>query len=84
MPETLGLTNSSLSCAARPKSSSPAARHDHFRWDGIHIVGKSEIGRTTLQVLCMNSDEQLELRMTGESPKPLLLSQQIRNTRMEE
>lgn len=27
---------------------------------------KSDIGRTTIRVLCMNSDEQLELRMAGE------------------
>jgi len=39
---------------------------DHFRWEGIHIVGQTEIGRTTIHVLCMNSDEQLELRMAGE------------------
>ncbi len=39
---------------------------DHFRWDGIHAVGQTEIGRTTIRVLCMNSDEHLELRMTGE------------------
>lgn len=39
---------------------------DHFRWDGLHIIGQTEIGRTTVRVLCMNSDEQLELRMAGE------------------
>lgn len=39
---------------------------EHFRWDGIHIVGKSAVGRTTIRVLCMNSDEQLELRMSGD------------------
>lgn len=39
---------------------------DHFRWDGIQIVGISAVGRTTIRVLCMNSDEQLELRMAGE------------------
>lgn len=39
--------------------------HDHFRWEGIHLVGKTAVGRTTIQVLCMNSDEQLELRMAG-------------------
>lgn len=40
--------------------------HDHFHWDGLHIVGESDIGRTTVRVLCMNRDEQLELRMAGE------------------
>ena len=39
---------------------------DHFRWEGIHIVGQTAAGRTTIRVLCMNSDEQLELRMAGE------------------
>ena len=39
---------------------------DHFCREGIHIVGQTEIGRTTIRVLCMNSDEQLELRMAGE------------------
>lgn len=38
---------------------------DHFEWDGIHIVGKTPEGRATIRVLCMNSDEQLELRMAG-------------------
>lgn len=39
---------------------------DHFRWERIHIVGQTEVGRTTIRVLCLNSDEQLELRMAGE------------------
>ena len=39
---------------------------DHFLWEGLHIVGKSNVSRTTIRVLCMNSDEQLELRMAGE------------------
>ena len=42
---------------------------DHFHWDGLNIVGESDIGRTTIRVLCMNSDEQLELRMAGEFPE---------------
>ena len=28
---------------------------DHFRWEGIHIVGQTEVGRTTIRVLSMNS-----------------------------
>lgn len=35
---------------------------DHFAWEGIHIMGKTAIGRTTVQVLNMNSDEQLDFR----------------------
>ena len=41
-------------------------REDHFHWEGIIVVGRSDVGRTTLRVLCMNCDEQLELRMVGE------------------
>jgi len=37
---------------------------DHFKWLGIYIVGKTDVGRTTVKVLDMNSNEQLELRMT--------------------
>lgn len=35
---------------------------NHFEWRGIHIVGKTAIGRATVQVLNMNSDDQLALR----------------------
>lgn len=35
---------------------------DHFAWRGIYIVGKTPIGRTTIRVLRMNSDDQLALR----------------------
>ena len=35
---------------------------DHFAWQGIHIAGKTAVGRTTVQVLQMNSDDQLSLR----------------------
>jgi 5-methylcytosine-specific restriction endonuclease McrA len=34
---------------------------EHFKWQGIYIVGKTTIGRTTIRVLKMNSDEQLAL-----------------------
>ena len=37
----------------------------HFAWDGITIVGRTAIGRTTVRVLEMNSDDQLELRSSG-------------------
>ncbi|MFN0126249.1 MAG: HNH endonuclease [Verrucomicrobiales bacterium] len=35
---------------------------DHFEWVGTHILGKTAIGRTTVQVLQMNSEDQLALR----------------------
>lgn len=36
--------------------------NEHFVWDGIHIVGKTATGRTTVQILDMNSDDQIALR----------------------
>ena len=36
---------------------------DHFRWDGVLLTGKTATGRTTLHVLQMNSDEQVQLRL---------------------
>ena len=35
---------------------------DHFAWDGILIVGKTAVGRTTVVVLQLNAEEQLQLR----------------------
>jgi 5-methylcytosine-specific restriction endonuclease McrA len=35
---------------------------DHFEWRGIRIVGKSAVGRTTVRVLHLNSEDQLALR----------------------
>lgn len=35
---------------------------EHFEWDELYIVGRTAIGRTTVRVLCMNSDEQLDWR----------------------
>jgi len=35
---------------------------EHFAWHGNQIVGKSAIGRTTVRVLQMNSEDQLALR----------------------
>lgn len=36
---------------------------DHFEWKGIRIAGKTAAGRTTVQVLNMNSADQLDLRL---------------------
>ena len=35
---------------------------EHFLWQGNQIVGRSAIGRTTVRVLQMNSEDQLALR----------------------
>ncbi len=37
---------------------------DHFRRVGTYIMGTTPVGRTTVEVLRMNSDEQVQLRMT--------------------
>ena len=36
---------------------------DHFRWDGIFIVGLSDVGRTTARVLDLNSEDRLVSRI---------------------
>jgi 5-methylcytosine-specific restriction endonuclease McrA len=35
---------------------------DHFVWRGIYVAGKTGVGRTTVRVLNMNSEDQLALR----------------------
>ena len=35
---------------------------EHFEWQGVFIVGQTAIGRTTVQVLNLNSDDQRQLR----------------------
>lgn len=35
---------------------------EHFEWQGIYLAGRTSIGRATIQVLNINSDEQLALR----------------------
>lgn len=37
---------------------------EHFEWVGAEIVGKTACGRTTVQVLDMNSEEQVGLRLS--------------------
>lgn len=41
---------------------------DHFEWRGIFLVGKTAVGRTTTDVLRMNSEEQLQLRAALRHP----------------
>ena len=36
---------------------------DHFAWDGVVIVGLTEVGQTTIRVLDMNADERLQVRL---------------------
>jgi HNH endonuclease len=35
----------------------------HFGWDGHFLVGKTAIGRTTIDVLAMNDDQMIDLRL---------------------
>ena len=38
------------------------AWENHFAWDGIYLVSSTPVGRTTIRVLNMNSEDQLALR----------------------
>ena len=42
----------------------PRRQHwdEHFELQGVYLVGKTAIGRTTIRVLDMNSDDQIALR----------------------
>ena len=35
---------------------------EHFEWQGIYLEGKTAVGRTTIRVLHINSEDQLALR----------------------
>jgi len=47
--------------AARCQRISPW-RATNFRADGVIVLGRTAIGRTTVRVLDMNSDDQVQLR----------------------
>jgi hypothetical protein len=36
----------------------------HFRWEGVLLVGRTAIGRTTVAVLAMNDGDMIDLRAT--------------------
>jgi hypothetical protein len=38
---------------------------EHFEWQRMLIAGKTGVGRTTIQVLQLNADERVQLRMTS-------------------
>ena len=38
---------------------------DHFEWRGAAILGTTNIGRTTVEVLRMNAEERLQLRVAS-------------------
>jgi len=37
--------------------------HDHFEWQQAAVVGKTSVGRTTVYVFNLNSEERIELRL---------------------
>jgi hypothetical protein len=37
---------------------------EHFPWDGILITGTSDVGRTTIVVLDVNSEDRLMVRLS--------------------
>ncbi len=37
--------------------------HEHFEWRGVFLAGVTPVGRTTVDVLDMNSDDRVELRL---------------------
>lgn len=39
---------------------------EHFAWDGLRLVGLTDVGRTTARVLAMNSLARLRVRLAGE------------------
>jgi hypothetical protein len=43
---------------------------EHFGFDGWIIVGRTPIGRTTVQVLCLNSPAQIYIREERKSDEP--------------
>ncbi|MDB6118043.1 MAG: endonuclease [Verrucomicrobiaceae bacterium] len=36
--------------------------NEHFEWKGVHVAGLTTSGRTTVQVLDLNSEDRLDLR----------------------
>jgi hypothetical protein len=47
---------------------------EHFRWDGVYLVGTSPIGRATVETLKMNREQILLIReeeaLVGRHPSP--------------
>ncbi|HEY2839336.1 MAG TPA: HNH endonuclease [Pirellulales bacterium] len=41
---------------------------DHFRWDRLEIVGLTAVGRATIRVLDLNSDDRMEVRLWSIHP----------------
>ena len=37
--------------------------HEHFAWEGARLTGRTAVGRATVQVLAMNAEDQLAIRI---------------------
>jgi len=35
---------------------------EHFGWSGVNVIGRTPVGRTTVVVLAMNAERQIQLR----------------------
>jgi hypothetical protein len=40
---------------------------EHFEWDGLRIVGKSAVGRTTARLLQFNAPAKLRVRRANQA-----------------
>lgn len=36
---------------------------DHFTWSGVLLVGQTDVGRATIDVLAINSDPRIQVRL---------------------
>jgi 5-methylcytosine-specific restriction endonuclease McrA len=41
---------------------------EHFAWDGLFMVGLTAVGRTTVRVLELNSNDRIEVRLWSVRP----------------
>ena len=57
-----GILTGAVTVLFHPRQDSWTA---HFEWKGIHLAGRTAIGRTTVQVLDLNSDDRLDLRLAS-------------------
>lgn len=39
---------------------------DHFEWDDYHLVGKSDVGRLTIQLFGLNHERRIKIRQADQ------------------
>ena len=42
----------------------------HFEWSGVRVVGLTDVGRVTIRVLDLNSDDRLVIRLVSYRSEP--------------